>query len=85
MAERHLLLAGGGHAQVEVLRRLARRPLPGWRVTLLTRERMSPYSGMLPGVAAGLYRPAQALIDTSALAARAGAALLLDSVTALQP
>jgi selenide,water dikinase len=85
MAERHLLLAGGGHAHVEVLRRLAQRPMAGWRVTLLTRERHSPYSGMLPGVAAGLYRPEQALIDTRALAARAGATLVIDSVTGLDP
>ena len=85
MAERHLLLAGGGHAHVEVLRRLARRPIEGWRVTLITRERQAPYSGMLPGVAAGLYRAEQALIDTRALAARAGAALVLDSVEALDP
>ncbi|WP_372618275.1 FAD-dependent oxidoreductase [Falsiroseomonas sp.] len=85
MAERHLLLAGGGHAHVEVLRRLAARPLAGWRITLLTRERHSPYSGMLPGVAAGLYHPEQALIDTRALAARAGAALVIDSVEGLDP
>uniref|UniRef100_UPI0022EA78DD FAD-dependent oxidoreductase n=1 Tax=Falsiroseomonas oryzae TaxID=2766473 RepID=UPI0022EA78DD len=85
MAERNLVLAGGGHAHVEVLRRLGRQPLPGWRVTLLTRERHSPYSGMLPGVAAGLYRPGQALIEVGALAARAGAVLLVDSVVGLDP
>lgn len=85
MTEKHLLLAGGGHAQVEVLRQLSAHPLPGWRVTLLTRERLSPYSGMLPGVAAGLYRPEQALIDIGALAARAGAAVIHDSVTGLDP
>ena len=85
MTRKHLLLAGGGHAQVEVLRRLAQRPLPGWRVTLVTRERHSPYSGMLPGVAAGLYRPEQALIDIGALAARAGAEVAHDSVTGLDP
>lgn len=82
---RHLLLAGGGHAHVEVLRRIAEAPIPGWRVTLLTRELHSPYSGMLPGVAAGLYRPEQALIDARALAARAGAELVLDRVVALDP
>lgn len=85
MTDKHLLLAGGGHAQVEVLRQWAERPLAGWRVTLLTREAQSPYSGMLPGVAAGLYRPQDALIDIRALAARAGAALLVDSVLGLDP
>ena len=85
MADKHLLLAGGGHAQVEVLRQWAERPLAGWRVTLLTREAHSPYSGMLPGVAAGLYRPGDALIDIRALVARAGATLLVDSVRGLDP
>ncbi len=85
MAERNLVLAGGGHAHVEVLRQIALRPIPGWRVTLVTREFFSPYSGMLPGVAAGLYRPEQALIDARALAARAGATLVVDRVTGLDP
>ena len=85
MTDKHLLLAGGGHAQVEVLRQWAERPLAGWRVTLLTRDAHSPYSGMLPGVAAGLYRPGDALIDIRALAARAGADLLVDSVAGLDP
>ncbi|MGX9964030.1 FAD-dependent oxidoreductase [Roseomonas sp. F4] len=81
----HLLLVGGGHAHVEVLRQWAERPLPGWRVTLLTREWMSPYSGMLPGVIAGLYAPQEALIDITALAARCDAALILDRATGIDP
>ncbi|MDP3417979.1 FAD-dependent oxidoreductase [Falsiroseomonas sp.] len=80
---RHLLLLGGGHAHVEVLRQFGQRPLPGWRVSLLTREEMSPYSGMLPGVIAGLYQPAQALIDMPALTARCGVELLLDRCTGI--
>lgn len=82
---RHLLLLGGGHAHVEVLRRLGASPLAGWRVTLLTREAMSPYSGMLPGVIAGLYEEAQALIDVRALAARCGAEVVIDRVTGIDP
>jgi len=82
---RHLLLLGGGHAHVEVLHQLGQNPLPGWRVTLLTREEMSPYSGMLPGVIAGLYQPAQALIDMPALTARCGVELLLDRCTGIDP
>ncbi|WP_137179836.1 FAD-dependent oxidoreductase [Roseomonas sp. AR75] len=85
MTERTLVLAGGGHAHVEVLRQLAERPLAGWRAVLVTRESHSPYSGMLPGVAAGLYRPDQALIDARALTERAGASLVLDRVEGLDP
>ncbi|WP_203074447.1 FAD-dependent oxidoreductase [Falsiroseomonas ponticola] len=81
--QRHLLLVGGGHAHVEVLRHFAAKPLPGWRLTLLTREAHSPYSGMLPGVIAGLYREEQALIDIQALAARAGAEAVIDRATGI--
>ncbi|WP_439550251.1 FAD-dependent oxidoreductase [Falsiroseomonas sp.] len=81
--QKHLMLVGGGHAHVEVLRQFAAAPLPGWRITLLTREAMSPYSGMLPGVIAGLYREDQALIDVRALAARAGAEAVIDRATGI--
>ncbi len=82
---KHLLLLGAGHAHVEVLRDLAQTPIPGLRVTVLSRERFSPYSGMLPGVMAGQYTPREALIDAPALAARAGAAFIEDSAIAIDP
>jgi selenide,water dikinase len=40
---------------------------------------------MLPGVAAGIYRPEQAQIDVRALAERFGAEFLQDEVTGLDP
>ena len=68
-----LVLVGGGHAHVEVLRRLAQAPPttrpPFTSLTLITPSRTSPYSGMLPGVIEGLYAPGDALIDVAALAA----------------
>lgn len=80
---KHLLLLGAGHAHVEVLRDFAHTPVPGLRLTVLSRERFSPYSGMLPGVIAGQYTPREALIDAPALAARAGAAFIHDSAVAI--
>jgi selenide,water dikinase len=72
-AARHIVLVGGGHAHLHVLVDFARRPEPGVQLTLITREPATLYSGMLPGVVAGLYSPEQAHIDLARLAAATGA------------
>jgi selenide, water dikinase len=78
-----LVLIGAGHAHLEVLRTLARRPIAGARISLIVRERYTTYSGMLPGVIAGLYREEQARIDAARLAALAGARLQIGEATGL--
>ena len=52
---KRLLLLGAGHAHVNVLADLARQPLAGWDVQLVTPYRRQIYSGMLPGWIAGHY------------------------------
>ncbi len=71
-----IVLVGGGHAHVHVLTNFAMRPLPGVRLTLIARDLATPYSGMLPGVIAGLYTPEQAHIDLVRLAAATGTRLI---------
>ena len=58
-----IVLLGGGHAHVHVLTAFAKLPEPGVRITLITRDLETPYSGMLPGVVAGLYQAEEAHID----------------------
>jgi pyridine nucleotide-disulfide oxidoreductase family protein len=75
-----LLLAGGGHAHIEVLRDLAARPGSGIAVTLVTPRPRLVYTGMVPGVIAGHYRLEDCAIDLEALARHANARFVTGAI-----
>ena len=78
-----LVLVGGGHAHIQVLKRWAMAPVPGARLTLVVDRPIAVYSGMVPGFVAGQY-PREALeIDVRPLALRAGARCIVAPAIAL--
>jgi pyridine nucleotide-disulfide oxidoreductase family protein len=82
---KRLVLIGGGHAHVEVMRTLALLPEPRWEVTLVTPFPRLTYSGMVPGHFAGHYELDDCTIDLRALCDRARTTLLLTTASLVSP
>ncbi|MFT6098406.1 MAG: selenide,water dikinase [Arenicella sp.] len=72
MFTKDLVLLGGGHTHVLLIKALAMKAIAGVRVTLVSEKLLTPYSGMLPGFVAGHYSLAETNIDLNQLCRRAG-------------
>ena len=80
-----LVLIGGGHAHALVLRMWGMNGVPGVRLTLINPAPVAPYTGMLPGYIAGHYSRHAMMIDLVRLCRFAGARLILDHATSIDP
>ena len=82
-----LLLAGGGHSHALLLKRWAMRPQrrPQHSITLVNRSSTALYSGMVPGLIAGLYQRNELAIDLRQLCDRAGVAFVEAEIIGLNP
>ena len=61
------------------------KPVDGLRAILVSDERRTPYSGMLPGVIAGAYEPDALYIDLDQLCGAAGVEFIQARVVGLDP
>lgn len=82
---KRLVLVGGGHAHVEVLRRFAERPEPEVELVLVSPADDTPYSGMLPGLVAGHYTYRDCHIDLRVSCVAAHARFVRTCVTGIDP
>lgn len=83
-----LVLAGGGHSHALLLLRWLMQPRlrPARTLVLLvSRHSSALYSGMVPGLVAGLYSPDDAAIALRPLCARAGVTFIQAEITGLDP
>ena len=84
-AMKRLVLVGGGHAHVHVLKAIGDALDSTVSVTLVTPVERQVYSGMLPGFVAGHYALDECGIDLGALAERARALVVRSSASLVNP
>src|SRR5262245_43482760 len=80
-----VVLVGGGHTHVQVLKRWAMAPPPGVRLTGVVDRPIAIHSAMVPGLVAGQYQRAELEIDVWPLARRAGARAIAARAVGVDP
>ena len=84
-ARTDVVLVGGGHSHVQVLRRFGIERHSDIRLTVVLDTPVAVYSGMVPGFLAGQYRAEELEIDVVPLARRAGARVILSAAVSVDP
>lgn len=80
---KRLILVGGGHAHLHILKSLAAKRWPGVDVVVVSPYSRQIYSGMVPGWIAGHYSIDQCAAALEPLADAAGARFIKDCVVGL--
>lgn len=80
-----LVLLGGGHANIQVLKKLAMNPIGGLRITLVSDQTHSPYSGMVPGYLAGYYGYEDCHFDLRRLCEELGQRFIRAKIIGIDP
>ncbi len=80
-----LVLLGGGHANIQVLKMMAMNPIGGLRITLISDQTHSPYSGMVPGYLAGYYAYEDCHFDLRRLCEELGQRFIKAKIIGIDP
>ena len=84
--QQHLILIGGGHSHIQVVKSLNKFKRPKYvDVTLIDMQHSAVYSGMVPGCVAGLYDFEETLIKLEPLAKWSGIRFIQAMVTEVNP
>lgn len=75
-----LILAGGGHGHINILKEMIKKPLDGVRTFLISDNRRQYYSGMLPGFIEGKYSEDEISFDVPKLCKKAGAQFIEERI-----
>ena len=85
MTRKRLLLVGGGHAHLGILKQLRRFSDMGIETTVVSPEQEHPYSGMAPGLVGGRYSLEEIRFPVRALTEANGGIFLEGTVKRIDP
>ncbi|MFD2673264.1 FAD-dependent oxidoreductase [Marinicrinis sediminis] len=85
MSPQQLVLIGGGHAHVHLLKKWQDQVLPGTEVTLISADRYQYYSGMFSGYLEGIYSLDDIRIDLLAMCEQAGVTFIEAKAKQIEP
>ncbi|QKS73023.1 FAD-dependent oxidoreductase [Paenalkalicoccus suaedae] len=82
---KQLVLAGGGHVHLHVIKQFMKHPPKDIRITLISPSPYQYYSGMFSGFAEGIYDVDDIRVDLPRLAQKANVTFVQDAVTKVNP
>ncbi|MBW2306354.1 MAG: FAD-dependent oxidoreductase [Deltaproteobacteria bacterium] len=83
--KKHLIIVGGGHAHLTVLKKAGDFVERGHRVTLISSAPYHYYSGMGPGMLSGIYRPEEIRFHIKKMAEDRGVSFVEGNVVRVDP
>ena len=81
--KKQLVLVGGGHANIQVLKKLCMNEFAGLHTILVSEKYCATYSGLTPAYLQGQVEKKEISIDLQRLCFNAGATFINDSITSL--